>query len=444
MNRRGTREEFFYSLTAPRAGEFEEAVTAAFPWAVWLLCANFYLYGYFHRVAPSVMVDELMRDFAVGAAVLGNLSAFYFYAYASLQIPVGVLVDRYGPRRVLTAALLLCGAGSAIFATADVLAQAYVGRFMIGAGAGFALVGTLKVAAVWLPAHRFAMVTGLTFMMGMVGAVGAQAPLAVVVEAMGWRGTLMAASGIALVGMPLLLVAVRDNAEIEVRIGPPPRAGLVRSLRSIAAEPQTWLAAFYSLCMSSPVLGFAGLWGVPYMMTAHGLDRPAAALSTSLMLIGFGLGGPLFGGASDALGRRKLPMLAGAIGMLATFSLAIYVPGLPLWSVNLLLFANGVFQGGMVISFALARELNAPGSDGTTLGFLNTISMASGALFQPIIGWLLDLNWQGTLSEAVPIYPVAAYQTAFLVFLAAGGIAITAALCIRETHCRHALAREQR
>lgn len=206
-------------------------------------------------------------------------------------------------------------------------------------------------------------------------------------------------------------------------------------MRLIAAKPQTWLAAFYSLAMATPVLGFAGLWGVPYMMVAHGLDRPMAALSTSLMLIGFGLGGPLFGWASDALRRRKPPMLAGAVGMLATFWLAVYVPGLPLWQVNLLLFLNGVCQGGMVISFAVAREHNDPGVDGTTLGFLNAISISSGAIVQPLIGWLLDLNWDGTAAGVVRLYSVAAYQTASLVFVGAGAAAIAMALCIRETYC---------
>ncbi|MCW9045636.1 MAG: MFS transporter, partial [Alphaproteobacteria bacterium] len=141
----------------------------ALPWLFWVLAASFYCYGFFHRVAPSVMVKELMADFAVSAAILGNLSAFYFYAYAGLQLPVGMLTDKFGARRVLAIAAVLCGVGSYLFATAETLPVAYLGRLLIGAGAGFSWVGALKVIAEWFPPHRFAMVSGMTLMLGMVG-----------------------------------------------------------------------------------------------------------------------------------------------------------------------------------------------------------------------------------------------------------------------------------
>ena len=124
------------------------------------------------------MITELMRDFSVNAAILGNLSAVYFYAYAGMQLPVGILHDRYGPRRVLTGAAMLCALGSLLFAVAESLTAAYLGRLLMGAGAGFALVGTFKVASIWHPPRRFALLTGLAITFGMVGAIGAQAPLA--------------------------------------------------------------------------------------------------------------------------------------------------------------------------------------------------------------------------------------------------------------------------
>ena len=307
------RQDLFYSTTAPRAVEMGELARDAKPWLIWMLCANFYLFVYFQRVASSVMISELMRDFGVTAVVLGNLSAFYYYAYASIQLPVGVLLDRFGPRRVLPAALLLSSLGSLLFATAETLPQAYIGRLLIGAGVGFALVGALKVAAVWFPPKRFALGTGLTFMLGMVGAVGGQAPLAVIVDAVGWRDTLMAAAAVALVGVPLVWLAVREGAEPEPKVAPVPDIGLLHSLRLIATTPQTWICSVYSTTNFATMLAFVGLWGVPYMMEAHGLSRPSAALSTSLVLIGFGIGGPLFGWFSDYLGRRKAPMLISAV-----------------------------------------------------------------------------------------------------------------------------------
>ena len=415
-------------------GEREAGVLR--PWLVWGLCANFFLYAYFQRVAPSVMISELMRDFSVSGAMLGNLSAFYFYAYAAIQLPVGVLLDRFGPRRVLSAALLLSGLGSLLFATAEALPLAYFGRLLIGAGVGFALVGTLKVAAVWFPPNRFALVTGLTIMLGMVGAVGAQAPLALVVDAVGWRGTMMGAAAVAVIGVPLIWLAVREGAEPKPQVAPAPDIGFMRSVRLVATTPQTWMCSVYSMTSWASMIAFTGLWGVPYMMEAHGLARPAAALSMSLTLIGFAIGGPLFGWLSDHMERRRTPMLIGAVGVLTTFWLIVYGPGVPLWAINVLLFVLGVFQGGSLLAFATAREHNLPGADGMTLGFVNTISVASGAIFQPLVGWILDLNWDGRMEAGVHIYSADAYRTAFLAIIAGTTAALVMGFLVRETFCR--------
>lgn len=411
-----------------------------YPWLVWGLAACFYCYGFFQRVAPSVMVGELMTDFGVSAAILGNLSAFYFYAYASLQLPIGVLVDRWGAKVMLIGAALLCGAGSLLFAQADSLTMAYAGRLMIGAGAGFTWVGALKLATQWLPPKRFALVSGLTLMLGMVGAVAGQAPLAAAVSAFGWRGTMIAAAIVA-VGIALLIVLiVRDKQETTPRLSPDSgsqTANLLRGLKLSLKNPQSWFAAVYGGTMTATMLAFAGLWGVPYLMEAYGLERPAAAASTSLMLIGWGIGAPLTGWVSDHIGSRRIPMLTSALAATVLISIILYVPDLSLSVVRVLLFLMGLLNGGMVICFAMGREHNKPETAGATLGFVNTMVMASGAFFQPLIGWLLDLNWDGTIVDGNRIYSVQAYENAFLSLIACGIVAIVMALLLRETHCRN-------
>ncbi len=119
-----------------RGSKSGRAAGGPLPWLMWSLGALFFCYAFFQRVAPSVLVSDLMRDFGVGAAVLGNLSAFYFYAYAGMQLPLGVLVDNWGPRRILTGGALVCGLGTLMFATADTLGPAYLGRLLVGGGAG--------------------------------------------------------------------------------------------------------------------------------------------------------------------------------------------------------------------------------------------------------------------------------------------------------------------
>ncbi len=406
------------------------------PWIMWGLAAAFYGYGFFQRVAPSVMVGELMRDFGVGAAALGNLSAFYFYAYAGLQLPVGVLMDRWGARRMLAAAALLCGIGSLLFAFADSLAPAYAGRLLIGAGAGVTWVGALKLAGAWFEPRRFALLTGLTIMLGMAGAVAGQAPLAALVAGFGWRGTLVAAGLFALVLGGLIWVVVRDRPDPGRTPPEPVEGGLLHGLARTLVTAQCWLIALFGAALVAPMLAFGGLWGVPFMMRAFELQRPAAAASMSLMLIGWGIGAPLAGWFSDHIGRRKVPMLIGAVASLGSFAALVYLPGLGLGAAQALLLFNGIVSGGMILSFVTVCEHTPAKAAGAAIGFVNTLVMGSGALFQPLIGWLLDLNWDGAMEAGARVYSLAAYRGALVALVACPAIALATALLIRETRCR--------
>jgi MFS family permease len=407
---------------------------------MWLLGALFYCYAFFQRVAPSVMVGDIMREFAVGAAVAGVLSSLYFYAYASMQIPIGLLLDRFGPRRMLAGFALLSALGSLLFALAPGLGLAYAGRALVGLGAAVTWVGTLKLASLWFPPERFALVTGLTLAAGMVGAVGGQAPLAAAVDWVGWRGTMLAAAALAAGLAAVLWLLVQDGTRPAK--ASPAKAystthGLAEGLRLVLRTPQTWVLSLYSLAMAAPMHGFAGLWGVPYLVQVHGLDRGTAAMSTSLMLLGWGIGSPLAGWFSDRMGRRRPTLIATAAASLAFTAAALYLPGVPLPGRQALLFLVGASGGGFVLSFAAGRESAPAWAGGASLGVINTASMAAGAIFQPLIGWLLDLNWDGTASAAGRIYSADAYGTAFLVLLVCQGVAVGAALLSRETFCRH-------
>jgi MFS family permease len=423
-------------VTPPRTPEDEAPAAGFFPWAVWLLAAIFYCYIFFVRVAPSVMVAELMREFSVNAAILGNLSAVYFYAYAGMQLPVGILHDRFGPRRVLTGAAMLCALGSLLFATAESLTMAYIGRLLIGAGAGFALVGTLKVASIWHPPRRFALLTGLAISFGMVGAIGAQAPLAAAVAVTGWRWSMVIAAAFSCVLAALIWLVVRDRVGPRPEAEPPGQPGALASLRDVMMTPQTWYMALIGGATGAPVLGFASLWGVPYMMEAYGIGRPLAALSTSLMLIGFAVGAPLFGWCSDRIGRRKEQLVAGCVVMLLSFVAAVYTPGIPLWLVQTLLFVNGLAVGSCLIAFAVAREHNRPGAVGTTTAVVNIMAVGGGGALQPIIGWILDLQWDGRMESGARLYSAEAYEAAFLTIAAFLAGSIPIALMVRETYCR--------
>ncbi len=409
-------------------------------WVVWGLGALFFALSFFHRVAPAVMVDDLMRDFAVGGAVLGNLAALYFYAYAALQLPVGMVLDRWGPRRVLSAAAALCALGTLLFATAAGLGSAYAGRFLIGAGAAFPFIGSLTLATLWFPPRRFALLTGLTMFAGMAGAILGQAPLAALVGAVGWRAAMAGAAAVALLICVLVWLVVRDRPEGAAAQAPahpgPEKATMLAGLREVLGRRQSWVIACFAACMAGPMFAFAGLWGVPYLMRAHHLERPTAALTASAMMVGWALGAPAAGWLSDHLGRRRAPMIGGAVVALLAMVTLLYVPQVTLTGSVALLFLNGFAGGSMSVCFAAAREHSPRHATGVAIAFVNMINIGAGALYQPLIGLFLDLNWDGTMAAGARLYSEAAFQTALGVLPASYAVAVVLGLLTRETWCR--------
>src|SRR5580698_1114958 len=170
-----------------RPQDSKKCFVSVHAWVIWLLSALFMFYKYALEVSPSVMTNTLMSTFKISGAALGNLAACYFYAYLLLQIPAGFLLDKIGPRKVTTLAIALCALGSLVFSKADTLLVAGIGRFLTGTGAAFAAVNCLKLIANWFPFRYFAFMAGLMMSVGMLGAVGGQAPLAAFIEAFDWR-----------------------------------------------------------------------------------------------------------------------------------------------------------------------------------------------------------------------------------------------------------------
>lgn len=389
--------------------------------------AGFFAYAFVLRVAPSVMVDDLMAAFAASGAVLGNLSAFYFYAYSGLQVPVGMLLDRFGPRMLMSLSALIVAIGTLLFAWAEVITTAYAGRLLIGVGCAFSWAGTLFIVNRWFPT-RFALLAGVSQMIAMGGAMLGQAPLALLVERQGWRGSMELLAVVGFVLALLLWLVVRD--------GQRPSTGRPMGAGTVVRNPQTWLCAAVGLAMVSPMLAFGALWGVPYLMSTYDMGRTEAAGIASMVFLGNGVGSALIGAWSDHLRRRKLPMFIGVFVCTTTTLAYMLIPGLPPGVLTGLVFVSGIGGAAMVLSIATALEHNPVEHAGLTVGVINMSVTSSGALLQPLIGWLLDRSWDGTLVNGARIYRAVDYQQALLIVPALGVVAMIALLAIRETHAK--------
>ncbi len=380
-------------------------------WLLWALAALFYAYGFLQRVAPAVMAGDLMRDFALDGALLGTLSAAYFYAYAAVQIPAGLFMDRLDPVRLLATAALLAALGAVIFGLAPVYAIAVLGRALVGAGVGVAYIGSLKIAAHYLPPRRFGLVAGFTLTAGTLGAILGQAPLALVVAGAGWRGTML------ITGAAALLLALAIGLARPERSGRERPPASTRSiLLTILGRSETWLLIGITGALGPPILAFAGLWGVPFLQQVYGFPAARAGLLTSLLLLAWSAGGPLSGALSDAVGRRPV-LLGGALMQLAGWTTIAALPSPLLLAAALVVLGLG--GGTMVVAFALARDRFGETAAATALGIVNSAVLLVGAAIQTLLGLLLDRGWQGDLLEGARIYPEAAWRFAWSVTLVA-------------------------
>jgi len=410
------------------------------PWIIWGLGCVFYFYECLLQVSPSVMSSELMRDFAVTSQTLGILSGIYFYSYAAMQLPGGVMMDYFGPRRLLTIATLICALSTIAFGLTENFFMACVARLMIGFGSAFAAVGAMKLAASWFPAERFALLTGMMVTIGMLGAIGGEAPLALLIDNYGWRHSMMFMGSIGLILAVLIFTIAKDvpkHANMSHSATEVDEEPVLSSLMTLLRNRQLWLVAVYGglMYMATPV--FCGLWGVPFLMFKMHLAKATAANYISLVFVGWAIASPLWGIYSNRIGKRKPPMYIGSTGALICSTLFIYAPIESGWIMEFLLFAFGVFSAGFLPAFAVAKELCSRRYVATGLSFMNMMNMIGIAIAQPVIGFILDRLWQGEIVDKVRVYPLEAYHIALALLPIGMLISLIILPRLRETYCKN-------
>ncbi len=414
-------------------------------WITWGLGVAFYFSGFFHRMVPAVMADQLMVDFEIGAAALGNFSAFYYYSYVAVQIPTGILADCWGPRKLLTAGTLLTSLGAFIFAFASSIHMANFGRLIIGASIGVAWVSILKLSTRWFKPNHFTVVTGLALCLGILGALSAGVPLRLLMDFFGWRSVIFGAGTITLLLSLAIWTFVRDDPAQKGYVScatgiaasnPRSKASILTDLSNIFRYKNTWILAIVPASLVGPLLTFTGLWGIPYLTTHYHLTPVKSATLLSTLLIACALGGPVLGALSEKTGRRKpIYFFALCISLIGWIPI-LFLQDIPLWFIIVLFSILGFASSAIVIGMAFVKESVPAALAGTVVGVCN-MGMEMGPMFlQPAIGWMLDRNWNGGVENGIRIYDLNAYHLAFGLMI---GLSLLGTLLIpfaRETYCQ--------
>jgi nitrate/nitrite transporter NarK len=410
-------------------------------WLMWGIPTFLFLIAFFHRPAPGVIAKELMQAFGATGVIVGLLSATYFYAYAALMVPAGVLIDAFGARRVVAVGGAVMGVGALLMGVAPTQALLFTGRFIVGLGGAVTFVGALKIAAVWFPPSRFGTLSALTAAAGVLGALLATAPLAWLVAWLGWRRAFLVVGLTTLAGAALTAWLVRDR---------PGRGGLhepapslrevVRGMVQVLGNPATW-PLFLTFFFLYAAVGNHMLWVVPYLRDVYGLSTTDAALYAAAPSIALLVTAPATGLISDRLRRRKLPYSLLCAGQFVLWAVFVATLGtLPLAGVGTLFLLLGAAGGAFVLTFPIAREVNPPRLAGVAVAVVNFGAFLGAALTQGPLGAVLDAQWAGAMAGGARVYPVAAYRAVFglcALFVLASALLT---LLVRETYGRNVYA----
>ncbi|MDF1645877.1 MAG: MFS transporter [Legionellaceae bacterium] len=384
--------------------------TRYLPWLIWFLGAFFYFYENLLQVSPSVMVQDLMRALTIDAGGLGLLAGAFFCGYAPIQIPAGVLADHFNVRLLLGSAIALCVIGTLLFVSSHGIYQAALGRLLIGMGSGFAAICSMKLATLLFPAKKFPFLVGLMVTFGMTGSIMGGGPLAVVVESIGWRSALytLIVLGVILGFFVVWLVQEKKHTTAETK-RPQENHHVLHGLIQVLSCRRSWAVAGYGGLMFAPTSIFGGLWGVPFIMQAYHLDKPAAASLVSLLFLGWVIGGPLTGLIAGIFEKKRPTLFIGSLGALTCMASILYIPNLPVFLLSVTIFCFGLFSSCFLPSFSIMKEIHDDAYSGAALGFMNTANMVGGLVGLPLVGLLLNRLWDGNMLNGVKHYTTANY-----------------------------------
>lgn len=394
----------------------------------WWVCgvgALFYSYEYLLRITPSIISTELRETFQLDATTFGAFAGLYYLASAPMQLVSGILMDRYGPRRLLILALLICATGIYFLYP--------LGRFIGGIGAAFAFVGALKLATIWLPPRLFGVISGLITSFGMLGAIGGNVLVVFWVKSWGWQPTLTALAVLGIIISALILFSMPEKKSDNN-----PEGGLGELFSRLAIFIKSryiWINGFICGMLSLSLSVFAELWGPLYLRKAYLYTPTEASHGIAMVFLGWAIGSPLFGWLSEHLNCRRLPLFISNIILTLLICLIFYLPiSIPKVGILSLLFLFGLFSGAQVITFMVAKEL-APTARlaGTAIALTNTIALSFGALLQPFVGKLLDWRWQGAIENQMRVYSATEYHHALLIIPAGTLLAAIFVYCLKET-----------
>jgi len=383
---------------------------------IFSILSALYTLSMFYRVSTAVIAPNLIRDLGLDAETLGILGGAFFYSFALLQIPMGPMLDRMGPRLIVTSSTLIGAIGALLFAFGNSFPAALLGRILIGAGMASILMGSLKVFTLQFHLEKFATLMGTLVSVGTVGSILAASPLAYFTSTIGWRMTFIIAGGVTAVLAFLIFWILSEGKKNQESFNSSslaqPEIRILQSFRLILGSLAFWQIGAVAFFRFGVSMGLQGLWLGPYLMDIKGYSPVQTGNLLILLAIGTIVGGPISGQFSDRIFRNNKGVALWGLS-LYTLSLlpllGIFKIQNPLWY-GLIFFFMGFFNVFGMVIYSHAKDLFPITISGTVMTWVNFFTMAGAAIFMPALGKII---------EAFPrigySYPAEAYHLSFLI-----------------------------
>ena len=399
---------------------------------VFFLVFSGFLWVYFHRLSPAVTALDMQKHFQVGGTLLGLLASAYFYPYVIMQLPVGVLLDRWGPRYVISIFFSFAGIGSLIVGLSDSVVTAFIGRTLVGFGCAALFVGSFKLASQWFNSKQMVVAGGILLSFGGVGVLAAGSPLAAINQALGWQYTMILIGIVSIVLAFLVYILVRDwpselgwkNPSLqeediyyrseEKDVTGDKKVPLFRSLKIIVSCIHFWPLALWFAFSHGVVFAFTGMWSVPYLQQVHNLTLSQASFYQNMLGVALIIGSPLLSSLSNKIGKKNVLVFISIFPCVVFVIFWLYPKQVNLNLMYVLFFMSflGTATAGAII-ISLAKALVSQSLVGTVAGAVNSFVFI---LTGPMQTWMGHILEQGGRT-AIGTYTVGAYKNMFFILL---------------------------
>lgn len=354
---------------------------------LFILAALFLFFEMALQVSPGIMTNDLMNSLHIDVFWLGVTSGAYFITYTLMQIPAGLIYDRFSARSVIMFPLLICVIGGVLFGLAPNFYLAACARIFMGFGSAFAFIGVLVVASHVFSKRYFTLIAGITQMLAALGAMCGALPLIPLIDHFGWRATMMIISSFG----SLLLIAMFYYLNLpKQHLNNKPTTNSWFAFKSVACQAQTWAIAIYACLLWMPMAVVASLYGIPFIEQYFNVSFSVAATIITSMWIGIAIGSPLFGYIADKTQQiKRVLILCALIGTIAFGLITLTPVNSGVTTLIILFFAAGAACAGQALSFSLVLCNNKLEHRATAIGFNNMAVVISGVIFQPFIGLII-------------------------------------------------------